>query len=534
MLIYTDGSALNNSKDAPAGWACLFVFSNGKTLLRSGGQRSTNNAAEIQAISYALWYSVNKLTLKDEELLIKSDSEYAIKVISGVNKAKANAKAIAVCKMLIQKLKSANVDVKFEHVMAHTGGTDDDSKYNDIVDKEARKQATLISEEKTDKKCVYISKKIPKYQIFTKLFKEDDYIVKDFDINEVKDLNIRFRKDMLVIYFDEYADIRALSKGYYCWIISHYGATYDIPIYMPCLEVCISQRNEKFIKYGSFARGVYCCAVPSEEVAYKWFYDCNARLFNRQILDPIPGLLFDFTADMFYNKLTHLNDIFTEEARNHKIIIKSNELKPIAHGVFNIIYDISSYEPDSIIRIHSNPETPFDVNACEILSKLNDSGFVTVRYYNEKYEYSVLAKCEEIKEGEFDVVKYRNMLDKIRKTLISNKSLILVDFHKGNIMKLNDEYVFVDIDLNMIDMEYVRKMYKLKEIKSIMNKDIPTRFNVIQYAETLLESMGFDVNAHTFSMLALELTYISGGEPYIKLTQEVYDELKQRLSVDFS
>ena len=83
-------------------------------------------------------------------------------------------------------------------------------------------------------------------------------------------------------------------------------------------------------------------------------------------------------------------------------------------------------------------------------------------------------------------------------------------------------------------MEWVRKMYKPKEIKNIMNKDISTKFNVIQYAETLLESMGFDVNTHTFSMLALELTYISGGEIFIKLTQEVYDDLKQRLSADFS
>ena len=545
MLVYTDGSALNNSKEAPAGWACLFVFDDGKTILRSGNQKSTNNAAEIQAISYALWYSVNKLTLKDEDLLIKSDSEYAIKVITGINKAKANAKAISVCQKLIKELKLSNVNVKFDHVMAHTGGSDDDSKYNDIVDKEARRQATLMQSDEPkndeiegdlslDERVVYISKKIPKYQIFMKLYKRDGINVKEIDLDEIKHKRINSWMDTCIINHDEISEFKSIEKHMMYYVISHAGVTYDSPFIYPCLEVTISKNLRKYMKYGSFAKTCYCCSAPTEQIAYEWFYECNEQLMNFNHIDSIPGLLLQFDANQFMNQHFRLNKILGEVARRNKTTFTSTEIKPISYGSFNIVYDISSIEPESILRIHVNKETQFDANSCELLSKIKDSGFVPVRYYDAELGYSILAKCEPIKESEFDVTKYRNMLDKIRKTISANKSLVLVDYHKGNIMQLNDEYVYVDIDLNMIDLEWIISLKKCKSLSEIMDKTIVTTFSIVNYVVVILKSMGFEVNLFNISMLVLELSYMSGGERTIMFTQEVYDELKKRLSADFN
>ena len=51
--IYTDGSALKNSQESPAG-AAFYIPS--MRILRSKSFIGTNNIAELIAIDYALWY----------------------------------------------------------------------------------------------------------------------------------------------------------------------------------------------------------------------------------------------------------------------------------------------------------------------------------------------------------------------------------------------------------------------------------------------------------------------------------------------
>ena len=141
MEIFTDGSAISNKKDACAGWAAYYVELD---KLRSGSMHGTNNQAELFAIKTSLWYCDEKLYLTDTAIVIKSDSEYAINASTGKNKAKANVEEINEIKKLIKQLTFRNNTVTFIHVDAHTGGSDRDSVYNDIVDKEARRQAMSI------------------------------------------------------------------------------------------------------------------------------------------------------------------------------------------------------------------------------------------------------------------------------------------------------------------------------------------------------------------------------------------------------
>lgn len=136
--IFTDGSALSNSKNAFAGWACYFVD---LKLLRSGSLRSTNNYAELWAIHYALYRLEKVIKPIDETIVIKTDSLYSIKVVTGINKAKVNLELIKSIQIRIKRLAVTGNRIEFKHVNAHTNGDDHDSVYNDIVDKEARRQA---------------------------------------------------------------------------------------------------------------------------------------------------------------------------------------------------------------------------------------------------------------------------------------------------------------------------------------------------------------------------------------------------------
>ena len=139
MDIFTDGSALANSKRSKAGWACYWPDLD---ILRSGSMIGTNNMAELRAIDYALWYTIEHLDpIKGLKIVIHSDSEYSINVITGKKRSHANLEQLAKIKGHIDKLKELGAELSFEHVLAHTGKTDDKSKYNDIVDKEARRQA---------------------------------------------------------------------------------------------------------------------------------------------------------------------------------------------------------------------------------------------------------------------------------------------------------------------------------------------------------------------------------------------------------
>lgn len=143
--VYTDGSALSNAKNACAGWAAYFVE---EKSLRSGSLHATNNYAELWAIHYVLYQYEKKLKPVDMKITIKSDSLYAINVITDKYKAKANLELVNSIKTRIQRLKADGNTISLKHVPAHTGGTDKDSVYNDIVDKEARRRAEMLRDKK--------------------------------------------------------------------------------------------------------------------------------------------------------------------------------------------------------------------------------------------------------------------------------------------------------------------------------------------------------------------------------------------------
>ena len=142
FTMFTDGSAINNKAEAPAGMA-LYIPS--RKMLLSKAMISTNNQAELEAIRYALWYFTKRFIdqrLPDNTLYIFTDSEYAINTITGKwTKIKENLAKIKVCRMLMSQIDKKGKKIVFIHVKAHTKKKDFISLNNDIVDQEARRRA---------------------------------------------------------------------------------------------------------------------------------------------------------------------------------------------------------------------------------------------------------------------------------------------------------------------------------------------------------------------------------------------------------
>jgi ribonuclease HI len=149
MRVFTDGSCTSNGrKGAKAGFAAWFPDhpSWSSAFRVPDDQDQTNNRAELSAIQLAV------KTLEDRgeidcDLVIYSDSEYSINCLTSwlpgwmsrgwktaAGKDVLHQDLIKDITSRLSKFKSH----RFVHVKAHTGGLDDLSKQNAVVDKMAQ------------------------------------------------------------------------------------------------------------------------------------------------------------------------------------------------------------------------------------------------------------------------------------------------------------------------------------------------------------------------------------------------------------
>jgi ribonuclease HI len=157
MRVFTDGSCIGNGrKGAKAGYAVWFPehpdWSASSKLEES--QPQTNNRVELTAIQAAVDILLSK-GCEDEDIVIYSDSNYSIDCLSKWilkwvrNGWKKEDGGDVSHKDLIQDISNKLARFKshrFHHVRAHTGGEDDLSKNNDVVDRMAR---STVEESKT-------------------------------------------------------------------------------------------------------------------------------------------------------------------------------------------------------------------------------------------------------------------------------------------------------------------------------------------------------------------------------------------------
>lgn len=149
MRVFTDGSCTSNGrKGAKAGFAAWFPdhHSWSSAFRVPDDQDQTNNRAELSAIQLAV------KTLEDRgeidcDLVIYSDSEYSINCLTAwlpgwMNRGWKTAAGKDVLHQDLIKDITARLSKfkshRFVHVKAHTGGLDDMSKQNAVVDKMAQ------------------------------------------------------------------------------------------------------------------------------------------------------------------------------------------------------------------------------------------------------------------------------------------------------------------------------------------------------------------------------------------------------------
>jgi ribonuclease HI len=152
MRVFTDGACPNNGrKDAKAGFAAWFPdhpeWSESHRV--PDDQPQTNQRAELSGIHLA----VSILTMKGEfaeDLVIYTDSDYSIKCLTEwmpgwvARGWKTSVGKPVLHRDLIEGIaeKLSRFKHRFHHVRAHTGGVDELSKQNDVVDRMACEAVT--------------------------------------------------------------------------------------------------------------------------------------------------------------------------------------------------------------------------------------------------------------------------------------------------------------------------------------------------------------------------------------------------------
>ena len=132
IIVYTDGSSLNNgSPDSGCGWACKLIYQ-GRELMKSGGDKGkTNNVMEMIAVLQAM----RAITDKSIPAEVFSDSKYVVETLNGNFKIKKNVE-------LWQELtteKGKFADIRFIWVKGH-----DKDRHNIEVDKMAVMEARKV------------------------------------------------------------------------------------------------------------------------------------------------------------------------------------------------------------------------------------------------------------------------------------------------------------------------------------------------------------------------------------------------------
>ena len=149
MRVFTDGSCIGNGrKGAKAGFAVWFPdnkdWSCSERLPDNHAQ--TNQRAELAAIHRAVSI-LDQHGIYDEDVVIYTDSDYSIKCLTvwipgWVSRGWKTSEGKSVLHQDLIRDTSARLakfkSHRFHHVRAHTGGGDDLSVNNDIVDRMAR------------------------------------------------------------------------------------------------------------------------------------------------------------------------------------------------------------------------------------------------------------------------------------------------------------------------------------------------------------------------------------------------------------
>lgn len=288
---------------------------------------------------------------------------------------------------------------------------------------------------------------------------------------------------------------------------AHDGKYWEYPVIEHVKEGLMSVYGKNVFSY-------YKAADPYEFV-FNHFIDLN----NNQYITGPSAALFSFYVDQFIiNEYHKVNYILCKYCQRRKIIRTSHDVKRLGNGNFNIALNID----EDVIRIHINYEDPFDRKGAEVLMNEKNTGFVPVKKVGD--DYTIVSLCHEI--GQIDKAKAKSMFIKLRKFFNKHRDLFYIDYHWGNIMELNNEYVIVDIDLNMLGDENLKMVHK--PLKELIDSEQKTGWNLKLYL-SLLDSFKIKPSSYTITMVAIELFEAVDYKTTFILSQDIINVVHDRL-----
>lgn len=203
--LYTDGSCDNLSGYGEGGYAYALLDENMKIIKQfsKGALGVTNNQMELKAIIEGC----KAVPTESADVVIRSDSQYALNVLSGQWKAKANVKLIAE-----HKINAKRLILHYDWVKGHNG-----NKFNELVDhlanSEMMKQKALIEPQKSITKPTSAPKSVdvvPQFYVYaTSIYNYGAgyaYIVVD-------EYNRIVKKDAALVHSNYIGVLRAVIEG---------------------------------------------------------------------------------------------------------------------------------------------------------------------------------------------------------------------------------------------------------------------------------------------------------------------------------
>ena len=274
--------------------------------------------------------------------------------------------------------------------------------------------------------------------------------------------------------------------------------------------------------YGTISALLY--EVNSTDYMYDWIVQRKFNVFMFSALTDVSYNLYHMLIDKFdIQDKWDLTDILNSYSKSHKKILTSDDFKMLGHGWFNLTYLIDG----DVIRIHINNEGIFDEESAKILMSEKNTGFVPVKEVGD--DYTVVVACEAI--DKFENVKLKKMLDLNRKFFIKHQNLCYCDYHYGNIMSYQGDYVLVDIDLNMLWDGNLKLDTKLDKFEGC--DDLKLNYNIELY-NAILNYAAVDKTYLTMTLTAIELFEASGYKVRTSFDMKLIDDVVARLRKDLN
>ena len=113
--------------------------------------------------------------------------------------------------------------------------------------------------------------------------------------------------------------------------------------------------------------------------------------------------------------------------------------------------------------------------------------------------------------------------------MIKHPELFFVDYHKDNIMEYNDEYVIIDIDLNLTRPDQFARKIKENSLSQFIDKSIHIGLSMVSLACVYLNNKGHPVTNTTVSLFILEVYELANYEKWIVFNKETQDKLDERI-----